>query len=42
MELAIGFSASASPLAFASNAERERILAYVGTDTKPVDGPANG
>jgi 6-phosphogluconolactonase (cycloisomerase 2 family) len=40
--LAIGFSASAFPLCFASNAEPERILAYVGTDTKPVDGPANG
>lgn len=29
-------------LGFALNASHGRILAYVGTDTKPVDGAANG
>ena len=38
--LALVFSASRS--AFARTLKRERTLAYVGTDTKPVDGAANG
>ena len=38
----LGLTAARSTLASATTSRRNRVLAYVGTDTKPVDGPANG
>src|SRR5690348_8321736 len=40
--LAAGCSVSRYARGLASVAARSRVLAYVGTDTKPVDGAANG
>lgn len=39
---ALVHSASRPALGLALNASSGRVLAYVGTDTKPVDGAANG
>ncbi len=38
----LGLRAARSTLALAATSPRNRVLAYVGTDTKPVDGAANG
>ena len=40
--LGMGLWASSWQPAFAMDASRHRVLAYVGTDTNPVDGAANG
>jgi 6-phosphogluconolactonase len=39
---ALGVAVSRLALALANDPEDGRVLAYVGTDTKPVDGAANG
>jgi 6-phosphogluconolactonase len=40
--LAIGYSANRPTRGSVFSSKRRRVLAYLGTDTKPVDGAANG
>lgn len=40
--LCIAYSAFSSARGLEASSGQRRVLAYVGTDTKPVDGPANG